>query len=78
MLETLGGFDGELYVVGCEPETLVSLDGRIGLSPVVEAAVPVAISMVDEVIESVLTGDNAVNIAAERGLQQGEVGHEWD
>lgn len=73
MLEALGGFDGELYVVGCEPETLLSLDGRIGLSPVVEAAVPGAIELVEVVIERMLTGDDAVKIAAQRGLQQGEV-----
>ncbi len=78
MLETLGGFDGELYVVGCEPETLQSLDGRIGLSPVVDAAVPLAISLVEEVIENILTGDGAAKIAVRNELEQGEVGNEWD
>lgn len=63
MLETLGGFRGELFVVGCEPETLQSRDGRIGLSPVVEAAVPVATALIDEIIDNVLRGDDAAEIA---------------
>ena len=76
MLETLGGFDGELYVVGCEPVTLQSLDGRIGLSPIVEAAVPTAIELIDEVIESVLRGEDAAKVAAHSGIELGEVGNE--
>lgn len=74
MLETLGGFNGELFVVGCEPETLVSLDGRIGLSPVVDAAVPAAISLVEEIIENVLRGNSAAALAAQNGSEQGEGG----
>lgn len=64
MLETLGGFRGDLFVVGCEPETLKSRDGRIGLSPVVEAAVPVATALIEDVIANVLKGDDAAKIAA--------------
>lgn len=76
MLETLGGFDGELYVVGCEPVTLQSLDGRIGLSPIVDDAVPAAIELIDKVIERLLRGEDAANVAAHHELEQQEVGDE--
>lgn len=64
MLEALGGFDGDLFVVGCEPATLHSINGRIGLSPAVEAALPTAIEMVEEVIENVLTEEPAAQFAS--------------
>lgn len=76
MLETLGGFNGELYVVGCEPMTLQSLDGHIGLSPIVEAAIPAAIELVDEIIESVLRGEDVAKVAAHNGMEQREVRNE--
>lgn len=65
MLETLGGFGGDLYVVGCEPETLESVDGRIGLSRAVEAAIPKAISMVEKVVADVIAEQSAAKLAVE-------------
>lgn len=61
MLEAFGGFGGSIYVVGCEPATLESEDGGLGLSPPVEAAVDVAISMIEDLFQ---------RLRLERELQQ--------
>lgn len=53
ILEAFGGFGGAIYVVGCEPASLESEDGKIGLSEPVQAAVPVAISMIDDLVERI-------------------------
>ncbi len=45
LLRLLGGDAGRVLVVGCEP---ACLDGGIGLSPEVEAAVPAAVRAVTE------------------------------
>ena len=45
LLRLLGGDAGRVLVVGCEP---ACLDGGIGLSPAVEAAVPAAVRAVTE------------------------------
>jgi hydrogenase maturation protease len=37
---------GRIYLVGCEPEVLEVEDGRMELSPAVEAAVPEAVKMI--------------------------------
>jgi hydrogenase maturation protease len=47
MLGSLGGQVAEVLVVACEPE---SLDEGLGLTPVVEAAVPHGIRLVEEVL----------------------------
>lgn len=49
MLGSLGGRVGEVLVVACEPE---SVDEGMGLTPVVAAAVPVAIQLVEQVMQS--------------------------
>ena len=46
-LAGLGGSVGEVFVVGCEPAVL---DEGIGLSPLVAAAVPVAVAAVQELV----------------------------
>ena len=50
ILEAFGGYGGSIYIVGCEPATLESEDGGIGLSPPAEAAVHVAITMIEDLI----------------------------
>jgi hydrogenase maturation protease len=54
MVESLGGRAGRLYLVGCEPSTLESEDGRMGLSESVEASVPRAIEMIEALLEDLL------------------------
>jgi hydrogenase maturation protease len=45
LLRLLGGDAGRVLIVGCEP---ACLDGGIGLSPEVEAAIPAAVQAVTE------------------------------
>jgi hydrogenase maturation protease len=47
-------------IVGCEPETLSSDDGRIGLSPRVAAAVEPAISEIQSLVNAFLMKENTV------------------
>jgi hydrogenase maturation protease len=54
MAHSFGGVSGSLFLVGCEPATLETEEGRIGLSYVVEAAVPQAIAMIEEAISNFL------------------------
>lgn len=52
VLETarsLGEVHADIYIVGCEPQDFGDLDGRMGLSPPVAAAVPEGARMVLEV-----------------------------
>lgn len=51
LLEAFGGFGGSVFVVGCEPATVESENGGMGLSENVQAAVDVAISMIDDLIQ---------------------------
>jgi hydrogenase maturation protease len=60
MVESLGGQTGKLYLVGCEPATLESPDGHIGLSAPVRAAVPVAAALVERVIDDLIHDRNPV------------------
>ena len=48
---SLGSVTAELYIVGCEPLDFGDeLEGRMGLSPPVEAAVPGAVQMVRDLV----------------------------
>lgn len=60
MLEALGGFGGDLFVVGCEPATLESRDGRIGLSEVVAASMDEAIDTIEQLMNDLLANRNPV------------------
>jgi hydrogenase maturation protease len=51
LVRALGGTCKRVVVVGCEPATLEAE----GLSPVVEAALPEAIAMIDSLIDSTCT-----------------------
>lgn len=51
LVSALGGRTGRLLVVGCEPASVEpSAEGKIGLSAAVEAAVPEAVRMVENLI----------------------------
>lgn len=49
LLKTMGGTPGRVLVIGCEPGA-VDIDGRMGLSAPVEAAVDEAVSMIESLI----------------------------
>jgi hydrogenase maturation protease len=55
MLRSLGSAPGKLYLVGCEPAILDIEDGRIGLSEVVEAAIPQAIQLIKSLVNDLLS-----------------------
>ncbi|MDB6123267.1 MAG: hydrogenase maturation protease [Pedosphaera sp.] len=50
MVRSLGGGLGRLYLVGCEPAVLETENGEMGLSAVVQAAVPRAIEMIRSLV----------------------------
>jgi hydrogenase maturation protease len=54
MLRSLGSAPGKLYLIGCEPAVLDIEDGRIGLSDVVEAAIPKAIQLIKSLVNDLL------------------------
>lgn len=54
LVRSLGGDLRRLYVVGCEPAVLEPEEGHLGLSPVVQAAVPTAVSMVHSLVADLL------------------------
>jgi len=47
MAQSLGGVGGKLFLVGCEPATLETVDGQIGLSDAVRPAVTQAIELIE-------------------------------
>lgn len=54
LVRSLGGKPKNLFVVGCEPDVLESVDGRIGLSEKVRAAIEPAIEMIDQLLAKLL------------------------
>lgn len=51
MAKSLGEVSAEVYIVGCEPLDFGDeLEGRMGLSPQVEAAIPEAVRMVVDLV----------------------------
>lgn len=50
LVKTLGGETGPLFVVGCEPATLESNNGQLGLSEPLRPAVNAAIEMIEQLI----------------------------
>ncbi len=56
-LDLARSMNGELkriLLVGCEPESFGPEEGRMGLSATVEAAVPVAVEMVESLVAEIL------------------------
>jgi hydrogenase maturation protease len=51
LVKTLGGEPPRVLVVGCEPATLESDDGHIGLSAPVQAAVDEAINLITSLVD---------------------------
>jgi Ni,Fe-hydrogenase maturation factor len=46
MAQNLGGLNGKIYLIGCEPAVLDSEEGEIGLSEPVRQAIPQAVEMI--------------------------------
>ena len=55
LARSLGGTLGSVVVIGCEPATLGPEEGRMGLSPPVQAAVDAAVSLVETLVARLLT-----------------------
>jgi hydrogenase maturation protease len=51
LTQSLGGQIERLYLVACEPAVLETEDGRIGLSESVQAAVPEAVRMIQQLVD---------------------------
>jgi hydrogenase maturation protease len=62
MLSTLGSAPGKLYLIGCEPATLEGDDGQIGLSEIVEAAIPHAIQLIRSLVNDLLVGNPKMEV----------------
>ena len=52
MVKSMGGEFRKILLLGCEPETFGPEEGQMGLSPVVEAAVPKAVEIIERLIEA--------------------------
>jgi hydrogenase maturation protease len=52
--KSMGGPLGRILLVGCEPADLGGVDGRMGLTPPVSAAIEEAVAMVESLIEKEL------------------------
>ncbi len=53
LVKLFGGQPRRLFVVGCEPATLESENGRIGLSPLLQTAVTPALDMIHALIATI-------------------------
>jgi hydrogenase maturation protease len=54
MVRSMGGKPRGIYLVGCEPAFLEPEDGQMGLSEIVQAAVPPAIELIEKLIHDLL------------------------
>lgn len=54
MAKSLGAHVGQIYLVGCEPEILETEGGYIGLSPKVQAAVSVAVELIQSLVSDIM------------------------
>jgi hydrogenase maturation protease len=53
-VRSMGGKSGRIYLVGCEPAVLEPEEGAMGLSAIVQAAVPKALEMIESLIRDLL------------------------
>lgn len=60
MARAFGPLPASIYLVGCEPCKLESDGGRIGLSDIVESAVPKAIDAIHLLVTELLKGQNMI------------------
>lgn len=62
MVKSMGGEFKRIFVVGCEPETLGPEEGQMGLSPVVEAAIDEAISLIESLVAEIINADRGAAV----------------
>src|SRR5215467_14289715 len=67
MVKSMGGELNKLILVGCEPETFGPEEGLIGLSKVVEAAVPEAMKVIESLIAQQLAAPVQVKAQTQTG-----------
>ena len=61
MAQSLGGVNGKLFLVGCEPAVLECEGGQFGLSEVVRAAVATAVALIESLAHSLLSETQHTN-----------------
>lgn len=54
MVKSMGGTARRLYLVGCEPSVLEPEEGQMGLSEIVQAAVPRAVTRIESLLADLL------------------------
>jgi hydrogenase maturation protease len=54
MAQSLGGVNAKLYLVGCEPAVLDCDDGELELSQQVQTSVPIAVAMIESLVDRLL------------------------
>jgi hydrogenase maturation protease len=59
MVKSMGGELKRILLVGCEPATLGSEEGQMGLSEPVEAAVEQAVCIVEKLVAKILSDERA-------------------
>lgn len=62
LADSFGGFNGKLFLVGCEPAVLETEDGTMGLSEPVREAVPRAVDLIEALLR------DAFDLTATDGL----------
>ena len=64
MAKALGGCPARVYFVGCEPASLDSDQGRMGLSGAGQSAVPRAIEMIQQLVGGLLESETNIELGA--------------
>jgi hydrogenase maturation protease len=64
MVKAMGGEPQQVFLVGCEPQTLGPDEGLMGLSAIVEAAIDPAIEMIESLAGRLLAGKRIMESAA--------------
>jgi hydrogenase maturation protease len=59
-VQSMGGPQGKILIVGCEPADLGGEDGKLGLSEAVEGAVDEAIALIEDLVSKLLAGERGV------------------
>lgn len=65
---SMGEISSRIYVLGCEPDDCGGEEGRMGLTPVVEAAIPEALRMLEELLRQIL--DNTSHVLHENSVHE--------
>jgi hydrogenase maturation protease len=71
LAKTLGGPLKQIFLVGCEPESLGGEEGKMGLSDTVAASIDEAVRMVESVVDRILAGKALAEETVEH-LNKGE------